>query len=500
MEIKLLHGAIQDASDDTIVVNLFKGVGLPGGATGAVDRSIGGKISEIISYGDFSGDLGESLVVYPGDAVKAKRIIVVGLGDRESFDLDAIRTASAKAVETALDCEVDCLYSIVHGAGIGSMDTQAAALATVEGAFLAAYDYKYRSGIGDQKHNEISFRLVEYDSKKVDAIRHAVDKSSALMNGVYMAMDLVNSPANIATPSKMAEYATEIAHSSGMELFIGDRKWAGEMGMGAFLGVAKGAGEEPKFIILEHQKASKDKGTIVLVGKGITFDTGGISIKPSLRMEEMKSDMAGAAAVLGTMQVIGEMNLPLNVIGITPCTENMPDANAYRPADVISASNGKKIEVVNTDAEGRLVLADALVYAARYSPDFVIDLATLTGSCVIALGRGIAAGLFSNNDELSQRLMDSGRRTGERLWPLPLWDDYKEAIKSDSADIKNTGGRYGGVGTSAIFLKEFIDYPWAHLDIAGMALNRSKSGYLGKGATGFGVRLLVDFLTNWQMN
>jgi leucyl aminopeptidase len=214
-------------------------------------------------------------------------------------------------------------------------------------------------------------------------------------------------------------------------------------------------------------------------------------------MGEMKSDMAGAAVVLGVMKVVGELGLPLRLIGIAPCTENMPDASAYRPADVIKASNGKTIEIVNTDAEGRMILSDALVYADRYQPDAVIDLATLTGACVVALGKGIAAGLFSNDDVLEDRLVKSGNETKERVWPLPLWDDYKKAIKSDVADIKNTGGRYGGVGTSAIFLKEFTNYPWAHLDIAGMALANKDEGYITKGATGYGVRLLVDLLQNW---
>jgi leucyl aminopeptidase len=267
--------------------------------------------------------------------------------------------------------------------------------------------------------------------------------------------------------------------------------------MGAFLAVAQGAGFPPKFIVLEHNGEREDLPTVVLVGKGITFDTGGISIKPSERMEAMKSDMGGAAAVLGAMKAIAALNLPLHVVGITPCSENMPDALAYRPADVITASNGKTIEVISTDAEGRLVLADALVYAQRYKPDAVIDLATLTGACVIALGSGVSAGLFSNDDALRDRLMAAADNTRERLWPLPLWEDYRQTIKSEVADMKNTGGRFGGVGTSAVFLQEFTDYSWAHLDIAGMALTEKDRGYIPTGGTGFGVRLLVDFLQNW---
>jgi len=267
--------------------------------------------------------------------------------------------------------------------------------------------------------------------------------------------------------------------------------------MGAYLGVAKGAGEPPKFIIMEHNSSREDLETIVLVGKGITFDTGGISIKPSEKMEEMKTDMAGAAAVIGTMKVVGMLNLPLRIIAITPCTENMPDAQAYRPADVITASNGKTIEIISTDAEGRLILADALVYAKKYAPKAVIDLATLTGACVVALGKNTAAGMFCNDNTLSDKLSRSGDKTHERVWPLPLWDEYRKNIESNVADIKNSGGRNSGVSSSAIFLKEFIDYPWAHLDIAGMALSEKDEGYTPLGGTGYGVRLLVDLLQNW---
>jgi leucyl aminopeptidase len=283
-----------------------------------------------------------------------------------------------------------------------------------------------------------------------------------------------------------------------MRLTVGDREWAAERKMGGFLAVAKGAGEPPKFIVLEYNAEREDLDTVVMVGKGITFDTGGISIKPTENMGNMKSDMGGAAAVLGTMRVVGRLGLPLRVIGIAPCTENMPDANAYRPADVITASNGKTIEIISTDAEGRMVLADGLVYAQRYNPKVVIDLATLTGACVIALGQGMAAGMFSTDETWSQKLAASGKATHERVWPMPLWDDYKKAIESDVADIKNSGGRFGGVGTSAIFLKQFTDYPWVHLDIAGMALTTKGDAYVPSGATGFGVRLLADFLINWQ--
>ncbi|MBX7254361.1 MAG: leucyl aminopeptidase, partial [Candidatus Promineofilum sp.] len=336
--------------------------------------------------------------------------------------------------------------------------------------------------------------IVERDAGRLEAVRAGAALGAAVAAGVTLARDLVNMPPNVATPTLLAERARAMAAAHGLGVTVGDRAWAAERQMGAFLAVAQGAGEPPAFIVLEHNAGRADLPTVVLVGKGITFDTGGISIKPSAGMGDMKSDMGGAAAVFGAMEVVGRLGLPLHVIGITPCTENMPDAAAYRPADVITASNGKTIEIISTDAEGRMVLADALVYAGQYQPAAVIDLATLTGACVVALGDGVAAGLFCNDDGLRDRLLAAADATYERLWPLPLYDDYRRKINSEVADMKNSGGRSGGVGTSAVFLREFTDYPWAHLDIAGMALSERAGDYVPVGGTGFGVRLLVEYL------
>jgi leucyl aminopeptidase len=498
MELKVEVGRIEECKADTIIVNLFESVTHPGGATGAVDQAANGAIQEIISNGDFSGKMGEVAVIYPRGAIAAKRVLIVGLGKREKFDLEAVRKASGIAIKRARDLGAKEVASIVHGSGIGGLDVIEAAEATVIGTILALYRYNAPKK-KDEDHKEISsFTIFEFDSNKIELMKSAMHTAQAIGRGVYLTRDLVNMPANMATPTLLANTASEIAEAYGFNLIVGDRDWAAEHKMGAFLAVAQGAGEPPKFIVLEHNANRDDLDTIVLVGKGITFDTGGISLKPVERMGLMKSDMAGAAAVLGAMKIVGSLDLPLRVIGIAPCTENMPDANAYRPADVITASNGKTIEIISTDAEGRMVLADGLVYASQYQPDAVIDLATLTGACVIALGQGVAAGCFSNQEKLEKMLIKSGQNTNERLWSMPLWDDYRKAIDSDVADMQNSGGRFGGVGTSAIFLKEFTDYPWAHLDIAGMALTEKASDYIPVGATGFGVRLLIDFLRNWM--
>ncbi len=498
MKVNVSQGNILESTTDTIVVNLFEGVQSPGGATGAVDKALQGSIAELIENGDFKGKIGEVAVLYPRSSLPSKRVLVAGLGKAEQFDLEGGRKAAAAAIRRAAELGANHVGSIVHGSGIGNLDPQSAAQATVVGSLLAAYEYDADKQKDKDRNSIDSFTIVEVDESKLNSIESGVVAAKAIADGVTIARDLVNMPPNVATPSKMAEVAEDIARARGMKVKVGGRKWAAKRDMGAFLAVGKGAGEKPKFIILEHNGEREELDTIVLVGKGITFDTGGISIKPSQRMELMKSDMAGAAAVLGTMEAVGQLDLPLRIIGITPCTENMPDADAYHPADVIKASNGKTIEIISTDAEGRMVLADGLVYAKRYDPNAVIDLATLTGACVVALGIGMSAGLFSNEDSLRDGLVAASDPTHERVWSLPLWDDYKEAIKSDVADMKNSGGRMGGVATSAIFLREFTDYPWAHLDIAGMALSEKTRGYINRGGTGFGVRLLVEFLRSWQ--
>jgi leucyl aminopeptidase len=498
MEIHVQQGGIQTADADTIVVNLFDDVTVPGGATGAVDQALNGAIQELIAGGDFSGKAGDVAVLYPRGAIPARRVLVVGLGERESFDLEGVRRAAAAAILRARALKSEQVATIVHGAGVAGLPAGPAAQAVVEGSLLALYQYDAPKQDKEAGHAIAALTIVEFDGRKIGELEAGARTGRAIAAGVNLARDLVNSPPNVATPTHMAATAQSIAHQFDLGITVGDRAWAAERQMGAFLGVAKGAGEEPQFIVLEHNGNRPDPDTVVLVGKGITFDTGGISIKPSQKMEEMKSDMGGAAAVLGAMHVIGELDLPLHVVGIAPCTENMPDAHAYRPADVVTASNGTTIEIISTDAEGRMVLADGLVYAAQYAPQAVIDLATLTGSAIVALGEDVAGALFSTDDQLRDHLVAAGTTTHERVWPMPLYADYLEKIKSPVADIKNTGGRFGGVGSSAIFLKQFTSYPWAHLDIAGMVTNEKGHAYSPAGATGFGVRLLVESLRHWQ--
>lgn len=495
-----LHGRIERSDADTVVVNLFRGVTVPGGATGAVDAALGGAIHEIVASGDFRGDLGEVAVLYPRGAIPARRVLVAGLGPSESFGLEAVRRASAAAALRARELGAERVATIVHGGGIGGLDVSEAAQATLEGALLASYRFRSAKKGASAAKQLRSIVLVEADEGRLAAVRDGARAAQAVARAVARARDLVNRPPNVANPAHLAEAARDIAAEGRLRVHVGDRAWAEQHEMGAFLAVAKGAANEPAFVELEHNAGRDDLPTIVLVGKGVTFDSGGLSLKTRDGMITMKADMGGAAAVLGAMQAVAELDLPLRVIGLCPCVENMPDGAAYRPGDVVTASDGTSIEVLSTDAEGRLALADALAYARRFAPSAVVDLATLTGASVTALGSGVSASLFATDPTLRARIETASEACGERVWPMPLFAEYRKTIDSKVADLKNTGGASGGVGTAAVFLQAFTAYPWAHVDMAGMALqeraNEDKP-YLPVGATGYGVRLLVEFLRDW---
>ncbi len=330
----------------------------------------------------------------------------------------------------------------------------------------------------------------------MELIHEGLSLGRVISEAVCLARDWVNAPSNQATPTFLAQKAQEIAKERGMEIQIFDVDQAEALGMGAFVAVAKGSREPAKFITLEYNKG-KNLDRIVLVGKGITFDSGGISIKPSEKMDRMKDDMSGAAAVLAAMKAASELQIPLHLIGLLPLTENLPSGKAYKPGDILRTLSGQTVEVISTDAEGRLILADALTYGLNYQPKAIIDLATLTGACVIALGDYVI-GLFGNDDLLLRRIQDASGKTGEKVWQLPLWEEYFENLKSDVADFKNVGTRSAGAINGAIFLSKFVGKtPWAHLDIAGPAYIEKERPYIPKGGTGVGVRLLIQLLRDW---
>jgi leucyl aminopeptidase len=500
VKINVTPGNIGEQKTDAIILNLFEGVTEPGGATGAVDKLLGGAIRDLIAGGDFTGKAKTTAVLYPRGALPASRLILAGLGKQERFNLDRIREASAVAVQKARSLGAKRAATIVPGAGVGSLSPESAAQAVVEGALLGLYEFRELKTEEARPPLE-ELTLVEFDTGKIPQVEAGARAGQVIAESANFTRDLVNQPPNICTPEHMAAKAEQIAAAYGLTYKALDIGQMRELGMGALLAVTAASHNSPKFIILEYRPpGSGDTPPVVLVGKGITFDSGGLSIKTAADMPEMKSDMAGGAAVLGTTRAVAELKLPRPVVGLVPATENVIGSSGFRPADVLRASNGKTIEIISTDAEGRLILADALVYAGRYKPAAVIDLATLTGACVVALGEHMAAGMFGSDEGLMERIRRASEASGERVWPLPLYEEYRERINSDVADMKNsTGNRYAGIGVSAAFLKEFAEgYPWVHLDIAPMAyLNKDNSPW-PKGATGFGVRLLVEMLRGWD--
>lgn len=494
MQFNVLQGNIAQQATDAIVVNLFQGVTMPGSATGAVDQALDGAIRNLIAGGDFGGESGTTALLYSNGQLPAARVLLVGLGPADKFDLVAARKAAAVAHKALSKCKGVTQYAtIVHGGGVGDLDVAAAAQALAEGIVLAAYQApNYRRE--QPKAGPGAVTVVEFGNDKLAAIEAGVAAGEAVARAVTQARDYVSEPPNVLYPEEFARRARNMAAETGLTCTVLGEAEMRELGMGILLAVSQGSDREAQFIILEHAPAgSQDQPPLVLVGKGITFDTGGISIKPTEGMWLMKDDMGGAAAVVGALEAIARLQLPRRVIGVAVCVENMPDGKAFRPGDILTGITGKSCEILSTDAEGRLVLADALGYVARYKPAAVVDLATLTGAIGVALGNK-AAGLFANDDTLRDALLAAANQTGERLWPMPLYDEYLADIKGEMAEVKNSGGRTNGVSTSAKFIEHFTEgYPWAHLDIAAMVWTEKDSeATTPKGATGYGVRLLIE--------
>lgn len=494
MKVELRAQDLLSYKGDALIVNLFEGVGQPGGAAGAVDHALGGSISAAIRRQEFKGKLHERLLLHTVGQLPVSRVLVIGLGKQEEFTLDRARSASAEAMRHLRAVGVQRVASIVHGAGIGGLEASQAACAVTEGALLGLYRFdKYKKPEENGQKVIQRLTLLERDRAKIRATEEGIHRGRILAEAVSFARDLVNEPANTLTPSELATRAKRMASGLGLTIKILERADMKKLGMGALLGVAQGSQEPPKLIEVSY-KGRKGKGTgprLGLVGKGVTFDSGGISIKPSEGMEAMKGDMAGGAAVLAAIKGIAELKLPVDVTAIVPATENLPSGTAQRPGDIVKAMNGKTIEIINTDAEGRLILADALCYACDRGPTYLVDVATLTGACIIALG-SVRTGAFTNNPELMRQVKQASERASEKIWEMPLDNEYGEQIKSDCADMKNVGGKKAGAITGAKLLANFVGKtPWVHLDIAGTAQAEKDYGYQVKGATGAMVRTLI---------
>ncbi|MEX2116223.1 MAG: leucyl aminopeptidase [Bacteroidota bacterium] len=460
----------------------------------ALSAMFGSSLLSPISSGDFKGKEKESALVYSEKPGGPKRLLLIGLGEKNKAIHETFRKAAARAAKRCRSVK-----AVTVGFMIPQMpkDLFRTVLAVGEGALLGLYRFdKYITKPAEERHAVEELILLTIDRKASAEAEKAFAQASIVAQAAMFARDLSNAPGNEIYPETLAKSAMESGKRSGYKVTVMEKAEIEKLGMGGIIGVSQGSSRPPRFIVMEHNKNAKK--TVVLVGKGVTFDTGGISIKPSAGMAEMKMDMSGAAAVIGTMEAAARLKLPVHVVGLVPSVENMPGGNSIRPGDILRHFNGKTSEVDNTDAEGRLILADALGYAGRYKPAAVIDLATLTGACVVALGHH-ATGMMGNDEALMAKLKTAGEATYERVWQLPLFDEYEKQIKSDVADVKNVGGRWAGAITAAWFLKKFIgDYPWVHLDIAGTAMMEEHGDYTQIGGSGVGVRLLVEFLKTWK--
>jgi len=493
LEIKVITEDIAQIEADAIVVNLFEDMTQPGGATAAVDNALDGAITSLVSRGEIKGKFGEVNLVHTlgkPRQVLAEIVAIVGLGKSQDFNTDKIRGAAGEFCRALRKLNCHKIATILHGSGTGGIEPEASAQAITEGALLGLYSFnKYKK----PEYEDIKEMLIVVrEADIIPILEEAIHKGIVVAEATNLARDMINEPANYMTPSQLAETAEEIANKYNLEFRVFDSADMEAMGMGALLGVAKGSNQPPKLITLSYKGDERSEKAFGFLGKGITFDSGGISIKPSEGMAEMKDDMAGAAAVMTALVAIARLKPQINVTAIIPATENLPSGTALKPGDILKAMNGKTIEVINTDAEGRLILADALSYAQKLGLSPLLDLATLTGACCIALGT-LYSGIFSNNQDLADKVLKAADRIGERMWQMPMPEEYKEQLKSDMADVKNTGHKYGGAITAALFLAEFIDNtPWVHIDIAGTANSNKESGYTVKGATGVGVRTLVE--------
>lgn len=457
------------------------------GAAKAIDSAADGLLTRLKKRGDISGECGRTLLLPAVAGIAAERVLVVGTGSGKLSDVDFRKLVQA-VLSALAEQKVDEATWLIGELTVSDRDqawqlTQLAMAATLR-------EYRYTQTLSKPKPALTLRKLVVADAT-AKADRTAIETGIAIGRGMNVARRLGDLPPNVCTPAFLAGEAKALARKNPvLTAKILDEKAMRELGMGALLAVSAGSDEPARLIVLEYRGAKRGEAPQVLVGKGITFDSGGISLKPGPKMDEMKYDMCGAASVLGTLQAVVDLKLPINVVGIIAASENMPNGNATKPGDVVTSLSGQTIEILNTDAEGRLVLCDALTYAARFKPAAVIDIATLTGACVVALGK-FASGLFSNQDDFAAELLAAGQSIGDRAWQMPLWDDYQKSLDSNFADMANIGSPGGGAITAASFLARYTkDYRWAHLDIAGTAWDEGAA----KGATGRPVGLLTQYL------
>lgn len=491
MEIKVFNADLKDQACDVLITGIWEKTDTLTGVIAEIDEALGELITNFVIKKDkFEGKFNTTYLLQTYDKIPANKVLIVGLGEKEKLTPNKLREISAKVVKKASSIKAK---KICIDLGKLPFDASLSGQVVAEGALIAEYSFdKYKSKKEDNEKIE-EFILVEKDSEKFTKLKIGIEKGEKIANAMTFARNLANEPAQYATPTKLAEVAKRI---EGVKTKIYEKDDIEKMDMGAFLAVSKGSCENPKFIHIKYVPHNPKK-KIAIIGKGITFDSGGLDIKPASSMLTMKSDMSGSACILGVMNSLKLFDPQVEIHGIIAACENMPGCSAYKPGDILTAKNKKTIEIDNTDAEGRLTLADALCYASELGVDEIIDIATLTGACVVALGTQ-AAGIMGNNQDLIDKLIKIGDENGERYWQLPMYEEYKESLKSDVADIKNAGSRHGGASTAGVFLQEFVKegINWAHLDIAGVASFEKPQKEFTKGATGVGVRTLINYILN----
>lgn len=504
MQVEVKQGRAETQEAEVLVLARCEGEGPLKHEAAAIDKALAGGLKELLRSGEFEGKANELVLIHTHGRTPVKRVLLAGLGKRKDLRLDTFRQAMGHIAKRVRQVKATSFAVALPEAAVPGASLIDLIQAMVEGAILGSYQFTtYRSDENVSAKELARMTVMVPQKGHVRQVTEGIRRGMATAEATVYVRDLCNHPSNVMTPTRVANEAKAIAKDEGVSLKILDQKDMEQLGMGALLGVARGSHEPPKFIILEYRGQASGKGPgakgkterpVVLVGKTITFDTGGISLKPAENMEQMKADMTGGAEVLAAIRAAARLKLPLHLISILPATENMPGGRAMKPGDILKTLSGKTVEVQNTDAEGRLILSDGLAYATRYKPAALIDVATLTGACAVALGQ-FAIGMFGNDEKLKDRVRKAGLRAGERVWEMPLWDEYFEQLKSDVADMRNIGGRGGGMITAALFLSKFVgDCPWVHLDIASTDWSERERAYIPKGPTGIGTRLLIQYL------
>jgi leucyl aminopeptidase len=494
MEIKTALSRFQDVESDALAVMIFEGEKPDQGLLKELDDSSGGIVSEVISTGEMRGKLGDLVYIHRPGRIAARRLLLLGAGNRQNLAQDAVSKCAGTAARFLRGKGARNFAFVLRS----PFEPGSGAQRAVEGVTLGLFEpdtYKTR----DKEERRIDGLIIVAERGPEADLAAGIKRGAIIAEAMNLARGLANEPSSTLTPSELAERARANAAPLGLEVDILDEERMAGLGMGALLGVARGSEEPPKLIVLTYTPQTTQPGSgelVAVVGKGITFDSGGISIKPTAGMDQMKYDMSGAAHTLAIMCAVAQLKPNVRIVGLMPTCENMPSGHAYKPGDVLRSMNGKTIEIISTDAEGRLILADAITYARKLGATRIIDIATLTGAVLVALA-GVNTGLFGNNQQFISEIRQSGGEVGEKLWPLPMDSEYRELLKSDIADFKNSGGRYGGASIAALFLSEFAENtPWIHLDIAATAWESDRKPHVAKGPTGACIRTIVNYLCN----